>query len=141
MILSIRGRLRLIAIKAKYYWFTKIYGMDIHPNARISFGARLDKVNPKGVHIGEDTFVASGAIVFSHDFARKLHADTYVGKCCFIGVNAIIMAGVKIGDECIIGAGTIITKNVPSNSIVVGNPAHVIRSGIHTGKFGYLLKE
>lgn len=141
MILIIRGRLRLIAIKAKYYWFTKIYGMDIHPNARISFGARLDKTNPKGVHIGEDAFVASGAIVFSHDFARRLHADTYIGKRCFIGANAIIMAGVKIGDECIVGAGAIVTKDVSSNSIVAGNPAHVIKVGIHTGKFGYLLKE
>ena len=60
---------------------------------------KLDKTNPKGIHIGEDSYIASGAIVFTHDFSRSLHKDTYIGKRCFIGANAIIMCGVKIGDE------------------------------------------
>ena len=47
---------------------------------------------------------------------------------------------VKIGDEVIVGAGAIVTKDVPSNCIVVGNPARVIKQNIHTGKYGYLLE-
>lgn len=50
------------------------------------------------------------------------------------------MCDVKIGDEVIVGAGAIVTKDVPSNCIVVGNPARVIKQNIHTGKYGYLLE-
>lgn len=79
--------------------------MKIAKSARISFGAKLDKTNPKGVFIGEESYIASGAIVFTHDFSRAIHSETIIGKRCFIGANAIIMCGIKVGDECIIGGG------------------------------------
>lgn len=112
--------------------------MDIAKSARISFGAKLDKTNPLGVHIGDETYIASGAIIFTHDFARGMHADTYVGKRCFIGTNAIIMCGTTIGDNVIIGSGSVVTKNVPSNCIVAGNPARIVKENIQTKKFGQL---
>lgn len=77
----------------------------------------------------------------SHDFCRALNQDTYIGKRCFIGANAIIMAGVKIGDEVIVGSGAIVTKDVPSNCIVAGNPAKVIKTGINTAKYGKLIEK
>ena len=110
--------------------------MNIHKTARISLGAKLDKTNPMGINIGRESYIASGAIVFSHDFSRGLHKDTYIGNRCFIGANAIIMCGVKISDSVIIGAGCIVTKNIPPNCIVVGNPCRIIRTGITTGKYG-----
>ena len=139
MILFIKGGLRLLAIRMKYMLYTGIYKMDIDPSARISFGARLDKTNPQGVHIGKESYVASGAIVFAHDFSRGIHKDTYIGCRCFIGANAIIMCGVRIGDEVVVGA--IVTKDVPSNCIVAGNPAKSIRDGIKTKKFGQIRKD
>ena len=114
--------------------------MDISSKARISFGAKLDKTYPAGIHIDEDSYVASGAIIFSHDFSRNIKANTYIGKRCFIGANAIIMPGVKIGDEVVVGAGTMVTKSVPSHTIVVGNPGHIIKEDIHTGRFGRLIE-
>lgn len=112
--------------------------MDIDKTARISFGTVLDKTFPQGIHIGEESYFASGAIMFSHDFARSLKTHTYLGKRCFVGANAIIMPGIKIGDEVIVGSGAIVTKDVPSNSIVAGNPARIIKTGIETIKFGQL---
>lgn len=112
--------------------------MNIHKTARISYGTKLDKTNPRGVFIGEESYFASGSILFTHDFSRGLKISTYVGKKCFIGANAIIMAGVHIGDEVIIGSGSIVTKDIPSNSIVAGNPARIIKTGIQTSKFGQL---
>lgn len=135
----IRNYIRIIAITLRHIVLTKIYGMDIAKSARISFGSKLDKTNPNGIHIDEEAYVASGAIIFTHDFSRNLHKDTYIGKKCFIGANAIIMCGVKIGDECIIGSGAIVTKDIPPNCIVAGNPAKVIRTPIHTDKFGQLV--
>lgn len=117
----------------------KLYGMDISSKARISYGARLDKTYPEGIHIDEESYVASGAIIFSHDFSRNLKTDTYIGKRCFIGANAIIMPGITVGDEVVVGSGAIVTKDLPSNTIVAGNPAKVLKEGIHTKRFGQLV--
>lgn len=114
--------------------------MDIHPECRVSFGTKLDKTYPQGVHLGAESYLASGAIVFSHDFSREIKTDTYIGEKCFIGVNAIIMPGITIGNEVIVGSGAVVTKDVPSNTIVAGNPAKVIRKNIQTRKFGQLKK-
>lgn len=114
--------------------------MNISSKARISFGAKLDKTYAKGIHIEDDSYIASGAIVFAHDFSRNLHVDTFIGKRCFIGANAIILPGIKIGDEVIIGTGAVVTKDVPSNCIVAGNPAKIIREGIKTKRFGQLVE-
>lgn len=50
-----------------------------------------------------------------------------IGKNCWIGEKVIIMPGVEIGDWCVIGAGSIVTKSIPAYSMAVGNPAQVIR--------------
>lgn len=137
----IRNFIRLIVITIRHIILNKIYGMHIDKSARISYGAKLDKTNPKGIHIGEESYIASGAIVFTHDFSRSMHKDTYIGKRCFIGANAIIMCGIKIGDEVIVGSGAIVTKDVPSNCIVAGNPARILKEGINTTKYGKLIEK
>ena len=137
----IRDFIRLIVITIRHWVLCGLYGMHIDKTARISYGAKLDKTNPKGIHIGEESYIASGAIVFTHDFSRSMHKDTYIGKRCFIGANAIIMCGVKIGDEVIVGSGAIVTKDVPSNCIVAGNPARILKEGINTTKYGKLIEK
>ena len=74
----IRETLRLIVIAIRYYYLTKIKKMDIAKSARISVGTHLDKVNPKGIHIGEESYTTSGAIIFTHDYCRGIHCDTYI---------------------------------------------------------------
>ncbi|NJO13926.1 MAG: acyltransferase [Rhizobiales bacterium] len=72
---------------------------------------------------------------------RKKRQDTFIGECCFIGAHSLILPGVRIGDHCIIAAGSIVSKDVPSHSIAAGNPASVIRSGIETTRYGVLTEE
>ena len=112
--------------------------MDLGKDVRISLRARMDFTNPRGIHVAEGTYIAFDAIVFAHDMTRVLHTNTYIGKMCFIGAQAIIMPGVSVGDHCIVGSGAVVTKDVPSNSVVAGNPATVIRSGINTVRWGIL---
>lgn len=135
----IRESIRLVVISIRHRFLVRAYKMDLSRTCRISFGARLDKTYPQGIHIGNDSYVASGAVVFSHDFSRGLKVHTYIGERCFIGANAIIMAGVKVGDGVVVGSGAVVTKDVQSNCVVVGNPAKVIRSGVMTGRFGRLI--
>ena len=51
------------------------------------------------------------------------------------------MPGVRVGDQCIVGSGAVVTKDVPAGSIVAGNPAKVIRSGIQTVKYRIFRRE
>lgn len=80
--------------------------MDIGKHCRISWKAHLDKsINPKGIHIGDNTWVLSGAMILAHDHCRSLKADTYIGKNCVIGVRSIVMPGLSIGNQVVIGGG------------------------------------
>ena len=124
------------------YWFlVRVYGMDIASSARISWGMRLDRTYPKGIHIGEESYCASGCLILTHDYSRGMRKDTYVGKRCFLGANSIVLPGVHIGDSVIVGAGAVVTKDVPDNCIVAGNPGRVIRHGITTSRFGQLVRK
>jgi acetyltransferase-like isoleucine patch superfamily enzyme len=125
----LRG-LRDTLIQAKWLWYTKFWGMDIHPTARFSLSAKLDRTNPRGVHIGEESYIAFDAAILSHDLTRGLYLDTWIGRRCFIGARSIILPGIRIGNECVIGSGSVVTKDVPDNSLVAGNPARIIRSNL-----------
>lgn len=138
---KLRNFIRLPLLRARYFFLYRVYQMNIAPDARISWGARLDKTNPSGIHIGNESYIASGAIIFSHDYARGIHLDTYIGKRCFIGANAIISCGVTVGDEVIIGAGAVVTKDIPSNCVAAGSPARIIRRNIRTRRFGQLIPD
>jgi acetyltransferase-like isoleucine patch superfamily enzyme len=133
----LRFRGALVSLKRAYY--NHIWGMDIDPTATFSLSAHFDLTYPKGVHIGPETYVAFGAVILAHDMTRGAYRDTRIGRRCFIGARSFILPGVQIGDECIVGAGSVVTKDVPSRSIAAGNPARVIRSNIVVGRYGRLL--
>jgi len=129
--MSLRSKLWTIVTKAYPTYLRRVYKMDLGEGVCIANKAHLDKsINPKGIHIGDRTWVLNGAFVMAHDHCRSLRVDTYIGHDCVIGVNAIIMPGVHIGDEVVIGSGAVVTKNIPSNCIAAGNPAKVLKTNI-----------
>ncbi|MBT4483038.1 MAG: acyltransferase [Candidatus Latescibacteria bacterium] len=121
------------------YWY-RIQGYrNIDRTAILEKQLNLDRVNPQGIHIGKNSLIASRVTILSHDHVKRdksnprmpFMIDTYIGKNCFIGIGVIILSGVKIGDEVVIGAGSVVTKNIPSNVVAAGNPARVIKENIH----------
>lgn len=137
MFLKIREQLVALQVGV----LRRVFGMTIGPGTRISLRAKLDITYPKGVHIGSDTYIAFGVVIFAHDMCRALRTNTFVGDRCFLGANCVIMPGIRVGDDCIVGSGAVVTSDVPSGSIVAGNPARVIRSGIKVGRWGILIDE
>jgi acetyltransferase-like isoleucine patch superfamily enzyme len=131
-------------IRKKRIFIFKILGYDLQWSTIIERNVLLDKLYPKKIHIGANTLVGSGTVILSHDHCKRVgnnlpfSVDTFVGCNCFIGVKSIILPGIRIGDEVIVGAGSVVTKDVPSNSVVVGNPAKIIRTGIKMNNFAAL---
>lgn len=130
--MSLRSKIWALATGFYPAYLRLIYKMDLGQHVCIAHKAHLDKsINPKGIHIGDRTWVLNGAFIMAHDHCRALKTDTFIGKDCVIGVNAIIMPGIHIGDEVIIGSGAIVTKDIPSYCMAAGNPAKVIKTNIH----------
>ena len=120
---------------------------NISKHAIIESNVGLDKLNPKGIHIGPGCLIASGTTVLAHEHIfRKPDGsyymkDTYIGDNCFIGVRSLICPGVHIGNQCVIGGGSIVTKDIPDHCMAVGVPAKVIKTGIQMNEHACLVGE
>lgn len=92
------------------------------------------------IEIGDRTFVGGGTRIYDSDFHSiysefRLNGNTHIisapvviGKRVFIGSNVQILKGVTIGDESVVGAGSVVTKSIPSGQIWGGNPATFIKT-------------
>ena len=88
------------------------------------------------VEIGKDTLVAAEVLFLTHDGGVWVTEEMQpqvnrfgrirIGSRCFIGVRAILLPGIEIGDHCVVGAGAVVTRDVPSGSVVAGIPARVV---------------
>lgn len=89
------------------------------------------------ITIGDRVTITDGVRLLTHDGSTWLfrnadgsryqrYAPVVIGDRVFIGCDAIVLPGVSIGDDCVIGAGAVVTKDVPSGTIAAGNPARAI---------------
>ena len=135
---KIKFTIRSSIARGVQYFRYMIYrwkGFDLHHTVIMERNLNLDRLYPKGIHIGRNTLIASQVSIMSHDHCKRVNnqpllADVYIGENCFIAIGAIIMPGVRIGDQVIVGAGSVVTRDVPSNTIVAGSPAKIIKTGI-----------
>lgn len=94
----------------------------------------------KSITIGDDTIIGGNVKILDNDFhpvdpacrnpeiPEKIGAAPIViGKNCFIGCNSLILKGVHIGDNAVVGAGSVVSKDVPANCVVAGNPAVIVK--------------
>ena len=99
----------------------------------------IDISRPHLIEIGENVFLHKGTTIMAHDWASYTFVNKYndfipshgkvkIGNNVWLGENVSILKGVTIGNDVIIGFGSIVTKDIPSNSIAVGIPAKVICS-------------
>ena len=111
----------------------KLGGVDIKGRAMIYGNVGIDTVAPEHIHIGNNTAITSGAKILTHYLDPTLPGrnfrigDVDIGENVFIGVNTVICNSVTIGDGAIIGAGSVVTKDIPPYQCWAGNPAHYIK--------------
>ncbi|MCW8848475.1 MAG: N-acetyltransferase [Melioribacteraceae bacterium] len=139
----------------KIFDFVNLYGCSIDDNSKVGTfveiqkGASIGK-NCKisshtficeGVHIGDGVFVGHNVTFINDKYPRSVNFDgsmqteedwelveTFVKKGASIGSSSTIMCGITIGENSIVGAGAVVTKDVPPNTVVAGVPAKVIKT-------------
>jgi UDP-2-acetamido-3-amino-2,3-dideoxy-glucuronate N-acetyltransferase len=140
--------------RVKIYSFTNLYGCEVGDDTKIGTfveiqkGARIGKrckVSShtficEGVTVEDEVFIGHGVTFINDRFPRatapggnlQTEADwvcvpTTIKRAASVGSGATILCGITIGERAIVGAGSVVTKDVPEGAIVAGNPARVIR--------------
>ncbi len=137
---SLRAKIKkeyFIRIKKKSIEDLKIenwrkQGMEIGENVHIY--SDLFSKEPYMISIGDDTTISGNVSLITHDnsISKYLpqYTDTFgritIGKNCFIGMGSMIMAGVTLEDNCIVAAGSVVTKSFQKGSVIGGTPARLI---------------
>jgi acetyltransferase-like isoleucine patch superfamily enzyme len=114
-------------------------GTGITIGDRTGIGARAFLAGQGGISIGNDVITGPNIQIFSEnhnfsDLSKTIKEQgvtrqaTVIGNNCWLGGSVTILAGVTVGDGCVIAAGSVVTKSVPANSIVAGVPAKVVKS-------------
>jgi acetyltransferase-like isoleucine patch superfamily enzyme len=140
--------------EVKIYKFVNLYGCIIGDYTKIGCFVEIQKKATigknckisshtficEGVHIEDNVFIGHSVTFVNDKYPRATNPDgglqteqdwelieTYVKKGASIGSGATILGGITIGENAIVGAGAVVTKDVPANTIVVGNPAKVLK--------------
>ena len=137
----------------RIFGFTNLYGCEVGDDTRIGTFVEIQKGSKIGCRckVSSHTFICEGVtiedevfighnVVFTNDlFPRattngQLQGDadwkcipTLVKRGASIGSGAVLLCGITIGENSVIGAGSVVTKNVPANAIVAGNPARLMK--------------
>lgn len=118
--------------------YARLIGVKIKGKVKI-YGSSYEMFSsePYLVTVGDNVFISVGAKFICHDgavlpFRRnqptlELAAPIEIGANTFIGMGAVVLKGVTIGSDCIVGAFSVVTKDVPSGHIVAGNPARIVK--------------
>lgn len=96
----------------------------------------LTLVDDTHIYIGSNTMIGPNVTIATaghpilpelREKAYQYNATVHIGKNCWLGAGVIVLPGVTIGDNSVIGAGSVVTKDIPENVVAVGNPCRVLR--------------
>lgn len=111
-------------------------GGHVHFGKNIYANFNLTMVDDTHIYVGDYTMFGPNVTVATagHPILPELREKAYqynmpvhIGRNCWIGSGAVILPGITIGDNVVVGAGSVVTKDLPSNVVAVGNPCRVLR--------------
>lgn len=112
------------------------WGCNMHVGKNLYANFSLTVVDDADIYIGDDVMIGPNVILDTgtHPVCPELREKVYqfnlpihIGNRVWIGAGAIVLPGVTIGDNSVIGAGSVVTKDIPSGVVAVGNPCKVLR--------------
>lgn len=115
----------------------KLGGVNIKGRALIYGGVLIDTVAPYNVYIGNNVTITAGTKILTHYLDPSVKGrifrmgEVHIEDEVFIGINVVICNSVTIGKGAIVGAGSIVTKDIPPYQVWAGNPARYIKDRVH----------
>lgn len=115
---------------------TNFGGKHVHFGKNVYGNFNLTLVDDTHIYVGDYTMFGPNVVIATagHPILPELreqgyqyNAPVHIGKNCWLGAGVIVLPGVTIGDNVVIGAGSVVTKDIPSNVVAVGNPCKVMR--------------
>ncbi|TET91150.1 MAG: acyltransferase [Methanomassiliicoccales archaeon] len=114
-------------------FFHKLRGVNIGNDVEIGYHVIIDNVYPERVTIEDGATIAARTTILAHDesalytgIGEEIVRNTRICEGAFVGVHSVILAGVTVGRKAIVGAGSVVIKDVPDNARVAGVPAKQI---------------
>lgn len=115
--------------------FTSDFGKNLRLGRRVFLNAGCRFQDQGGIEIGDDCLIGHNTVIatLNHALAPSRRGDLHpapvvIGRNVWIGANVTILPGVTIGDDAVVAAASVVTKDVPAKSLVVGSPARVVRT-------------
>ena len=117
-------------------YFANWGGHHVHLGSNVYANAGLKLVDDTHIYIGDCTMLGPNVVIATagHPIDPELRSrglqynmPVRIGRNCWLGAGVIVMPGVTIGDDTVIGAGSVVTKDIPSGVVAVGNPCRVLR--------------
>ena len=111
-------------------------GKHVHLGNNVYANFNLTLVDDANIYIGDDCMIGPNTVIATagHPIDPELrakvtqyNAEVHIGNNVWLGAGVIVMPGVTIGDNSVIGAGSVVTKDIPSNVVAFGNPCKVYR--------------
>jgi galactoside O-acetyltransferase len=111
-------------------------GHHVHFGKNVYANFNLTLVDDTHIYVGDYTMIAPNVVISTagHPILPELreqgyqyNAPVHIGKNCWLGAGVLVMPGVTIGDNTVVGAGSVVTKDLPANVVAVGNPCKVMR--------------
>ena len=117
------------------------FGNNVYANFNLTLVDDTDIYVGDKVMFGPNVTVATAGHPIDPELryqAMQYNIPVHIGENVWIGANAVVLPGITIGDNSVIGAGSVVTKDIPPNVIAVGNPCRVLREiGEHDKKYYY----
>lgn len=122
------------SLKVKNWIYRRILGMKVGKNTAFGLMAMVDVFFPERITVGDNTIIGYNTTILAHEYlTNEYHlGDVKIGSHVMIGANTTILPGVTIGDYAVVGAGSVVHKDVAPHSFVAGNPLRVIREQAKT---------
>lgn len=117
-------------------FYANFGGKHCHFGKNVYANFNLTMVDDTHIYIGDNTMIAPNVVIATgthpilpllRENAYQFNAPVHIGRNCWLGAGVIVLPGITIGDNSVVGAGSIVTKDIPPNVVAVGNPCRVIR--------------
>ncbi|PTX59643.1 acetyltransferase-like isoleucine patch superfamily enzyme [Melghirimyces profundicolus] len=109
--------------------YRRFLGMEIGHETAFAYKVMVDLLYPERIRIGANSILGYNTTILTHEYLVEEYrlGDVEIGNSVMVGANTTILPGVRIGDGAVIGAGSLVNRDIPAGVLAAGNPVRIIR--------------